>query len=88
MKVYKNPIIGVILGIGFMVLGILQIAYPELDGASTPRGVSFAKLIGALLFIAGLVQVLYIVYKRRGDVRARYTPRGSNKKGEIFGSAV
>jgi len=44
MKIYKNPIIGVILGIGFMVLGILQIAYPEYAGASTPRGVSFAKL--------------------------------------------
>jgi protein-S-isoprenylcysteine O-methyltransferase Ste14 len=65
MKIQKNPIIGVILGTGFMVLGILQIVYPELDGADTPHSVSFAKLIGVLLFIAGLAQVCYIEYKRR-----------------------
>jgi len=65
MKIQKNPIIGVILGIAFMVLGILQIVYPELVGATTPGGVSFAKLTGALLFIAGLAQVCYIEYKRR-----------------------
>jgi len=69
MKIQKNPIIGVILGIGFMALGILQIAYPKLDGAMTPRDSSFANLIGALLFTVGLVQVLYIGYKRRGDVK-------------------
>jgi protein-S-isoprenylcysteine O-methyltransferase Ste14 len=65
MKIQKNPVIGVILGIGFMVLGILQIVYPELAGATTPRGVSIAKLTGLLLFIAGLAQVCYIEYKRR-----------------------
>ena len=69
MKIQKNPIIGVILGIGFMALGILQIAYPKLDGAMTSRDSSFANLIGALLFTVGLVQVLYIGYKRRGDVK-------------------
>ena len=69
MRIKKN-LVGVILGIGFMVLGILQIVYPELAGASTPSGRSFALFIGSFLFILGLGQVLYIVVHKRGMIHA------------------
>jgi protein-S-isoprenylcysteine O-methyltransferase Ste14 len=64
MKIKKKQIVGIMLGVGFMVLGILQIAYPELADANTQSGTSFALFIGSILFILGLAQVLYImVYK-------------------------
>jgi len=64
MRIKKKQLAGIMLGIGFMVLGILQIAYPELAGANAQGGRSFALFIGSILFILGLGQVLYImVYK-------------------------
>lgn len=70
MTIKKNPFVGVILGIGFMMLGVLQVVYPELAGASTPSGRSFATLIGSLLFIVGLGQVLYIVAQKWRRIHA------------------
>jgi len=55
---------GIVLGIGFTVLGILTIGYPEL-AASRPSNIGFERLMGSLLFLAGLAQILYIGYKKR-----------------------
>lgn len=60
---------GIALGIAFMVLGILVIAYAGL-ALSGPGDISFGRLIGFLNFLAGTVQILYIGYKRR---RARHS---------------
>jgi len=49
------------LGIGFMILGIVQFFYPELAG---PKPDGFVSFLGLILFIAGLAQVLYIIYRR------------------------
>ncbi|MDH5788013.1 MAG: hypothetical protein OEZ40_06975 [Candidatus Bathyarchaeota archaeon] len=58
---------GIMLGIGFMVLGILHIAYPELVfGGTTQGGRLIAVFGGSILFIAGLAQTLYImIYQMR-----------------------
>ncbi|MGC8949543.1 MAG: hypothetical protein ACP5OK_09440 [Thermoprotei archaeon] len=66
----KNPFVGIALGVGFMILGVLHVAYPELAGATTSSGKSFAAFIGILLFLVGLAQVFYIV---ASSIRKRVT---------------
>jgi len=51
VPIKKNPFVGIILGIGFVIVGVLQVAYPESAGEA---------FIGILLFLAGLAQVFYI----------------------------
>jgi uncharacterized membrane protein HdeD (DUF308 family) len=63
----EKKVWGVILGIGFMIVGILQFLYPEYTGATRPDTKGLASFFGLLLFLAGLTEVLYLVFFVGGD---------------------
>jgi len=59
MKTKKNPFIGVLLGTGFLVIGIVGILFPEVVGYYTPRRKAFASFVGLASLLLGLSAVLY-----------------------------
>jgi hypothetical protein len=76
-KKVKNPNVGIVLGILFMVVGLLSIAYPELIGSNTRDAILIAQFTGLVSIIVGLGEVLYITLWGRGEDECSKEETGS-----------
>jgi hypothetical protein len=63
----RNPLVGIVLSFAFMLVGVFGMLFPDLGGVNAPSGRFFNIFLGAVLFVAGLLELLYIIGFRRAD---------------------